>query len=772
MSLEAYARWHYRFRWWIAAAVLLTSIFLLPYVKGFEIENDLAAWFEHDDPYWVTYREYRKEFGGTRTLIVAIESQELFTRPVLLYLRRLSEDLERLPHVLRVYSLATANRVTGTHDSLEVRPLLENIEGREPLEIRDRVLSDSTLRGDLVSADGTVAAITVSFDEEKLDPVREQVLTQARRLAEIKRPPSVRLHYNGSVEISEEYNRQSMANVRNYTPLMFLLITVSIYFLFRSWSRVLIVILATLLSLGWTLAIFGLLGFTYNIVSTMIVPLIAILAIADDMHLLQRFDLLAEGGSDRRIAFQNTVSQQLVPIFGASLTTSLGMASLATSRVAAVREFGIVAAVGVMIDFLISFSLLPLALTVLPARGKSAPAGRPLGQLLARFSSFMASRTRPVIVLTAGIMVAAVAGIFHLRVSTNHIEFFPEENPLHRSALLIDEKLAGIYSFEVILEGEPETFKDPAMLRRVESFCLEVEQIPHIKRAVSFLDSLKQVHQELSGGGEESYRIPASREAVAQEIFLFSLSEAGRSNLSTLLTSDFSRVRVWVKMRSTASEEVFQQILKVEDLADKIFSETTVRAVVTGSGRLFAALDAYLVQSQLSSFATAFLTVFGVIFLVFRSIRYGLLAIIPNLVPVVIVLGLMGWLGITLNIATVMVASIALGVIDDDTVHFIVHFRREMASGSGIEPSLSAAIVHAGGAALLSALVNSVAFGITATSEYKPTFYWGFLMSLTMLLAFISEVILLPACIRVGRRFLASPTGEKAVGSFPNQSKP
>ena len=351
----------------------------------------------------------------------------------------------------------------------------------------------------------------------------------------------------------------------------------------------------------------------------MIVPLIAILAIADDMHLLQRFDLISKRSGDPRIAFQTTVSQQLVPILGASLTTSLGMASLATSRVAAVREFGIVAALGVMIDFLISFSLLPLVLTLVPPRGKSAPAGKWLGQLLAGLSRLMAGRWRTILLLTEVVLVAAIAGILRLRASTNHIEFFPEENPLHRSALLIDEKLAGIYSFEVILEGEAETFKDPALLRLLENFSLQVEQMPYIKRAVSFLDSLKKVHQELAGGAKESHRIPDTRQAVAQEIFLFGLSESGRSHLSTLLISDFSRTRVWVKMRSTASEEVFQQILKVEQLAAQIFSKVPVKVVVTGSGKLFTALDAYLVQSQLSSFATAFATVFGVIFLIFRE---------------------------------------------------------------------------------------------------------------------------------------------------------
>lgn len=768
MRFDRLARWQYRYRWWIAAAVFAASVFLLPHAKGLVLENDMAAWFQPDDPIYATYRQYRDEFGGTRTLIIAVESRELFSRPVLEYLKRLSEDLEKLPHVLRVYSLATANRVRGSEDTLEVRPLLSSLDERDPGEIRDLALADPTIRGDLVSEDGTVSAITVIFHDEKADPVRGELLEEARRLAGQSRPENVTLYYNGSMEISQEYDRVSMTNMRNYTPPMFLLIVLSTYLLFRSWFRVAIVSLSTLLSIGWTLSIFGLLGYTYNVISTMIVPLITILAISDDIHLLQRFDRTLERSGDRRTAFIDTVSHQAMPVAGASLTTALGMASLATSKVAAVAEFGIATAIGVMVDLLLSFALVPLALTLIPARSRKAPAGDRLARALLAVARFLASRTWAVLTAVAVVLAVSLVGMTQLRVSTNHIEFFPEASPLARSARLIDERLAGVYSFEVILEAPPETFKNPEILRRMDDLARRIEGLPHVKRALSFLDYLKKVNRELTGLSEQAeadYRLPETREAVAQMTLLFGLSEAGRNDLASFLTSDFSRARLWVKMRSTASEEVFDDILTVEKMAGEAFAGTPVRTVVTGSGRLFVTLDAYLVESQLSSFGTAFVTVFGVIFLIFKSKRYGVLAMIPNLIPVLAVLGLMGWLDITLNIATVMVASIALGIIDDDTVHFIVRYRRELGAGVGMERAIEAAIVHEGGAALLTAVVNVLAFGVTTTSAYKPTAFWGWLMSLTMGLAFIGEVLLLPACLRAGRRFFDQPAREPAAVS-------
>ena len=180
-----------------------------------------------------------------------------------------------------------------------------------------------------------------------------------------------------------------------------------------------------------------------------------------------------------------------------------------------------------------------------------------------------------------------------------------------------------------------------------------------------------------------------------------------------------------------------------------IFSGTGITATTTGSGRLFSTLDHYLVASQISSFGTAFITVFAVIFVIFRSLRFGFLTIAPNLLPVLAVLGVMGFLGISLNIATVMVASVALGVVDDDTIHFINRYRREVAAGAGTDEAIEIATVHEGRASLTTALINSLAFGVLLFSEYKPTAWFGGLLGLTMVVAFLAEVFILPATIKL-----------------------
>jgi predicted RND superfamily exporter protein len=214
-----------------------------------------------------------------------------------------------------------------------------------------------------------------------------------------------------------------------------------------------------------------------------------------------------------------------------------------------------------------------------------------------------------------------------------------------------------------------------------------------------------------------------------------------------------------------SSDLVFEQIAEAERLAASIFEGSAIAPTVTGSGRIFSTLDHYLVTSQLSSFATAFVTVFGVIFLVFRSARFGVLGIIANVFPVVAVLGVIGWLGISLNIATVMVASVALGIVDDDTIHFIGRYRREVALGASTQQAVETAAMHEGRASLTTTIVNSLGYSVLMVSEYRPTAWFGSLLAATMVLAFIAEVFIVPAVISLVPRLYAAPAIARRLGT-------
>jgi hypothetical protein len=769
----------WRFRYPFCAVIVVGFFVFLPKTNFTEIDNDISMWISDDDPVYQTYVRFREEFGGQRTLIVALESDRLFSRESLDFIRRVTDDIRRVELVQRVDSLSSANIVhalpfdklraghTDDEGGIEVQPLLDDrLDSDDAIEqVRTRALGDPLIRGDLVSNDGRVTAVVVTFDEDRIDDVRAGVIEKVHAIIDPRLPPGMTAYYNGSLEISETYNRVTIENTRTLLPPLIALTVLAIYAMFRSWRRTAVIVVSMLVSVVWTMGLFVTMGFTYNVLASMLPALVMILAIADDVHIVQHFGHeLRETGSRER-SFKSSVQHLFVPLLGASGTTALGLLSLATSDVVAVRAFGIGSAVGVMVDFVMSLVFVPTLLTLVREEHDPPPQERWLMEPMRRVAWFSMRNAKAVAAVAAVAVAVASAGITRLRVDTNHINFFSEDHPLHRSADVIDNQLAGIYSFNILLEGPPDSMKSPDALRRMERLGDELEKLPYVTKVVSVADYVKRINRELNGGEPSAAVIPPSADAVAQELFLFGLSDDGRVELERFVASDFSRAQISVKLASMSSDLVFEQINIAEALAAKAFAGSGLTPTVTGSGRIFATLDHYLVVSQLSSFATAFLTVFAVIFIVFRSARFGVLAIIANALPVCAVLGIMGWLNISLNVATVMVASVALGIVDDDTIHFIGRYRREAAAGVGTAAAIEAATMHEGRASLTTAIINSLGYAIMMFSSYRPTAWFGGLLALTMAVAFIAEVFVVPAVIMLVPRVYAAPAVARRMGS-------
>ena len=744
----------WRWRFLLSGFIVVTAVALAPRANITKIDNDINAWFAEDDPVLRDYERLREEFGGSRTLIVAIKADSadrLFSQPTLDFIRQVSGDIERIDTVARVASLSTATTVEAlkTGDGgIDVRPLIEEGGTQTPEDVRRRALKDDLVRGDLVSDDGTVTAIVVSFDEARIDKVRAGVIQQIHEAIDPKLPAGVKAYYNGSLEISETYNRITLDNQRVFTPPIFVITLLAVYLAFRSWRKMLLTIVAVGISVLWTLGLYSLAGYSYNVLASMLVPLVVVLAIADDVHIMQRWDEERRHAS-AEATFKATVRHLAAPLLAASGTTALGMLSLATSSVVAVQAFGVGSAIGIMVDFMISLVFVPTALSLLKPETAATPHEKYLIEPLRRIAMFSTRHPGRVLIVTVVIAALAATGARDLRVDTNHINFFSAGHPLGQSARVIDNELSGIYSFQVLLEGPPESLGTPENLQRMDRLAGELRRFPDVKKVRSVADYVRRVNKELNDGDPAADIVPSDPAAVAQELFVFTLGGEGRRELERVVASDYSKAQIDVKLRAMSSDVVLDLIDRTDAIAAGIFAGTGITATTTGSGRLFSTLDHYLVESQISSFGTAFFTVFAVIFVVFRSFRFGFLTIAPNLLPVLAVVGVMGSLGISVNIATVMVASVALGIVDDDTIHFINRYRREVALGASTDEAIESATVHEGRAALTTAVINSLAFGVLMFSEYKPTAWFGGLLGLTMAVAFLAEVFILPATIKL-----------------------
>jgi uncharacterized protein len=402
-----------------------------------------------------------------------------------------------------------------------------------------------------------------------------------------------------------------------------------------------------------------------------------------------------------------------------------------------------------MVDFMISLVFVPTLLSLMKPELQEPVHEKYLLGAMRRTAAFSTSRPGAVLAVTVALSLIAMIGIRDLHVDTNHISFFSPSHPLGQSARVIDDELSGIYSFQIMLEGPAESLSTPDSLQRMDRLENALRKLPNVKKVRSVADYVRRVNKELHDGDPAADVVPADAATVAQELFVFTLGGEGRHELERVVASDYSRAQIDVKLRAMDSYGVLAMIDRSDALGSEAFKGSGITATTTGSGRLFSTLDHYLVASQISSFGTAFITVFAVIFVIFRSIRFGFLTIAPNVLPVLAVLGVMGFLGISMNIATVMVASVALGIVDDDTIHFINRYRREVAAGATTDEAIATATVHEGRASLTTAVINSLAFGVLLFSEYKPTAWFGGLLALTMTVAFLAEVFILPATIKL-----------------------
>ena len=375
------ADWLWRWRYPLSAFIVIVALAFAPRANITHIDNDITAWFAKDDPVYRDYERFRDEFGGSRTLIIALKADSadrLFSQPTLDFIRQATRRHragrhrrarreprhrdDRRCHPARRRERPARRRLGG--GGIDVRRLIEPGGSQTPDDVRRRAMKDDLIRGDLVSDSGAVTAIVVSFDEERIDAVRGGVIQRIHDLVDPNLPPGVKAYYNGSLEISETYNRITLDNQRTFTPPIFLITLLAVFLAFRSWRKMVLTIVAVGISVLWTLGLFSLMGYSYNVLSSMLIPLIVVLAIADDVHIMQHWDEERRHKSAEE-AFKATVAHLATPLFGASATTALGMASLATSNVVAVRSFGVGSAVGIMVDFMISLVFVPTLLSLM-----------------------------------------------------------------------------------------------------------------------------------------------------------------------------------------------------------------------------------------------------------------------------------------------------------------------------------------------------------------------------------------------------------------------
>jgi predicted RND superfamily exporter protein len=790
IGFEGWGRFIYRKRWGALTTSLLLTGWLLSFLPGLTVDNSTESFLLPDDPAVLVYNEFRDQFGRDDRIILAIETPELFSFEFLARLKELHEAIESdVPNIVEVESLLNARMTRGSENELIVGELLEDWpESPADLDaLREIVLSNPLYLDSLISADAKMTAIAISpatysnledsgdslggFDDDGddgeegdeegsapsylTDKEGEAVIEGLDRLIERFDAPEFRLHLAGALVMTSRMNSMLTSDLGVLMPAALLLMCVILALLFRRVGGVLLPVMIVVLSLMATLGIMIVLGIPGSTAVQILPVFLLTVGICDAVHILAIVYRLRMEGKSEEDSVALALGHSGFAVLMTSVTTAVGMASFLTAEMASVADLGLLAPIGIMVAFAYTMVLLPALIAIfpmpIPKTGQMATGVFPMEGALVAVGTFAARSPWRILFPTSLLIVIGILGALQIQFSHDGLSWFPETDRLRTDFTAIDESLGGSISLEVVVDsGEPGGLYEPEMMAAIERVSWEIKNIAVepivVRKSLSIVDIVKETHQALGENRPEMNRIPETRAAIAQELLLF--ENSGSEDTEDLVDTEFRKARISVRVPNVDALLFPPYIAKVKAmLAHRLGDRATFE--ITGLMMLLSEIFESMIRSLLRSYAFALIVITPLMMLLLGSLRRGLVSMVPNLIPVLAVLGVMGWLGIPLDMTTMMVGAMVIGIAVDDTIHFMHKFHRYFEESGDIEAAVRETMRTTGSALLFTSLVLAFGFAVFALSEMSNFRIFGLLSSLAALVAFLADILVAPALLSV-----------------------
>ena len=729
----------------VVAAVLAVGLAAAPGIARLELDNSPEGFFVDHASELARYRRFEAELGRDRAVRVAVSGPALWSRDGLAWLGELEERLEDLPGVLAAGGLYR-HHAGGP----------EGWPPADPEAFRDRVTSDAVDRGaGWVAADGSVATVLVALPRR--DPAAALAAIETLATAA---PPGIATAVVGLPVVERALDREVADMALRFAPVLSLLIVAILAALVRRLLQVGAVVALIALAEVTTLGAMGWAGARLDVVTALLVPLVAVVATATAVHLLLRFRLLRGRGLDAPTAARELVRQKAWPVVWAGLTTAAGFGSLAVARVPAVRELGAWAAFGFVWTTLAALTLVPCLLAgegdrrVPARRGWTASAHR-LGR---RWAAAAIARRGVVYAAFALGALAAATGALRLRVESDPLAFLALDHPARVGLAALERAGLGAAAAELVLElprGAEGSFEDAERLERLADLAARLRGHPSAWGVVSAGDVVAGRRRPDEGRGADAWRRARERVRATPE---------GDRMLSFLVSPDGRRARVSVMVPMAGADELEDLFTAAGAQAAAVFPEA--EHFLTGRYPLVLRAQRTLLDTMLLSLSVAVVLVAAALWLLLGGAGLAVRALVPNLWPVLVALGVMGWAGVPLDSSTVAVAAVAFGLVVDDTLHTFADFRRQ-ASRRGSRRAVVAALGRNAPAHLVTAVLLAGGLALVGLSDLVAAARFGVLTAVAVAAALAADLLLVPPLLagaapprRPGRlRPVAAPGG-------------
>ena len=764
-------------------AVLFAATTLLGYYAA-QVKTDHTAghFLESDSEVLREFKRAGRVFGQSQTILYLVfEGADPYSPATLSRLDTLTREIEGYEGVEGVLSLTNVPALAREGDRLVTRSLLRsNAAGSLPADSLGLHLRDQPfLRGLLLSSDGTTPAMLVKIEQAFNDsPQRVDLVSRIdRRAHEVMGEVALA----GFPYLRTQYAQRVTAEAPLFTVLALALSLLFLYLTFRTWLAVALPTVVVALGITWTIGLVALFDYRLNIVTAVLPALLVIIGMANAIHLSTKFFDRYYLLHDRRRALVQTIRTAGMATFLTCLTTAIGFAVLLLSGSGNLETFGAFASVGIMLLYGLSITLIPIAyLTLRPPSERAARLATHdfFAGFFGRVAYFAERRSGAILVATALVVAVGIAGA--LRVSSDLYVFsdFYEDDPLRQDLATFEEGFGGVLPMEVVIEAETAgAFRSLAALRRIERLQRGVDTLAHVGRALSVVDLVKLTNQAYFGGDPRTYRLPSGYEMPFLQSALTSLVEDERGgrltqDLPTFVDSAFSITRVYLGVEDVGTERMSALADTVRARAEALFPGEGFRVVITGTAITATQSGANLVKNLVVSLVVALVLISILMAFLFRSARLTFISLAPNVLPLLVVGGAMGYAGILLKPSTALIFPLAFGIAVDDTIHFLAKYRLVRKQGQPKDRAIITTLRETGKAILFTSLVLMGGFLVFTFSSFAGTFNLGALTALTLAVALLTNLLLLPALLyRFGPDDPAGPTGSEAfTDAAPEQA--
>ena len=767
--------------------VLLLSAVAIGWMGSFAgrigFDANYRIWFEEGDRYLVAYDRFVREFGSDDTFVVAFEDpQGILREAPLATIQRLTARLWQVAGVIRVDSLSNFQATRAVEDGIEVTDLFPEDEPLDAPAVQrgaEYIASEPLIQGALLSADQRVAIIRGRFAPVALssDPnLSVQVYQQLQTILKEETAGSgYRFHIAGGPITDEAFNQVAQSDMGRLLPMLLVLMIIVLAVSFFSVWGVLLPIGVGIATILVTVGLNGLLDYKLNSVTASFPQLMLGLTIATSMHLLATFFEAKRRGESSPAAARLALEDNFAPVIMTNVATALGFASFMVGNVVPITRLGFIAAVGSTVLTILALTLVPALLSYYPKQvSRRSPLARlDLATLFARMGRFAVANSRKIIL--AWLAVTAVFAVFtpNLVVDSNPALYFKEGFWFRDAVNFLEERGSGGGMYDVVVRGNgTDSVKTAAYMRDLDKLTqyLDTEAPGDFRNVYSLSVILRNINRSLHGDDPAYHVVPQDDATIAQYLLLYSLSVPVGQDINDRLNVTNSATRITLVRPLVSNRDGRRNMDTITAWAERNLQHASIE--FTGRDVLYTNMGNNVTDSLIKSLGFDVLTILPLLILMFRTFAAGVVSVFANVGPLVIVIGIMAMSGIMLDVGTVMVAALGLGIAVDDTVHLLAHYFRYRRAGTAPAQAAISTMTHIGTPAALTTLTLTIGFLVFLGAQFQPNFYFGLLISAVIILALLADLTLTPALLyymdrRKQPQAAAVATSQLALSELP-----